>query len=148
MDISILAQIDTDSIMTQVNLFIQALAPDSLGDVLIYVVFFHALITTLILPDGNELAGNLLYLTIVLCVFTLTIGQEWVVDQRVEYAFPAFAAQVGMGVIPFIAAGASRKSPKGRKGAAALPLAALAGFIGIIYAIGFQLAPDVINAAF
>ncbi|MEO0598742.1 MAG: hypothetical protein AAF126_21715, partial [Chloroflexota bacterium] len=76
MDISILAQIDTDTIMTQFNLFLQTLRPDSLGDVLIYVVFFVCLITTFILPDGNEMAGNLLYLTLVLCIFNLTVGQE------------------------------------------------------------------------
>ncbi|MEL6309029.1 MAG: hypothetical protein AAFV98_01620 [Chloroflexota bacterium] len=146
MDISILAQIDTDTIMTQFNLFLQTLRPDSLGDVLIYVVFFVCLITTFILPDGNEMAGNLLYLTLVLCIFNLTVGQEWIDFAAYEYAFPAFAAQVGMAVIPFIAAGASRKSPKGRKGGAALPLAIVAGFVGIIFVIGFQLVRDVMNA--
>ena len=73
MDFSILAQIDTSQITQQVSDFVANLAPESLGDILVYMVFFIALITTFMLPDGNEMAGNLLYGTIVLALFNMEV---------------------------------------------------------------------------
>ena len=143
MDFSILAQIDTSQITQQVSVFFANLAPDSLGDILVYMVFFIALITTFMLPDGNEMAGNLLYGTIVLALFNITVGAEWYDDPDIVRAFPAFAARVCMFLLPFIAAGAARSKKK--KGKAALPLCIVAGVIGLIYAVGSFALPSIMN---
>ncbi|MEM9955112.1 MAG: hypothetical protein AAF846_26120 [Chloroflexota bacterium] len=130
--ISLLAQ--SNDVMAQVNDFFAALQPDGIGDILIYVVFFMALLTTFFLADGNNMAGNLLYVTMVLAIFNVTVGDVWYNDQDVTRAFPAFAARVLMFLLPLIAAGAARSKKK--KGKLALPLAAVTGIIGMLYAVG------------
>ncbi|MGB7338686.1 MAG: hypothetical protein WBC91_07335 [Phototrophicaceae bacterium] len=132
MDFSLLAQ--TDQVMEQVNAFFQTLRPDGIGDILIYLVFFMALLTTFLLADGNELAGNLLYATMVLAIFNLTVGESWYSRSDIVYAFPAFAARVAMFLLPLIAAGASRSKKK--KGKAALPLSIVTGVVGLLYTVG------------
>lgn len=132
MDFSLLAQ--SDQIMEQATAFFQTLRPDGIGDILIYLVFFIALLTTFFLADGNELAGNLLYATMVLAIFNLTVGEQWIGRSDITFAFPAFAAQVGMSLLPLVAAGAARTKKK--KGKAALPLSIVAGVIGILYTVG------------
>lgn len=130
--ISFLAQ--TDEIMTQVSAFFGALQPDGPGDILLYVIFFMALLTTFFLADGNELAGNLLYATMVLTIFNITVGEEWYDSSDINFAFPAFAARVVMFLLPLVAAGAARTKKK--KGKMALPLAGLTGLVGMLYSVG------------
>ena len=132
MDFALLAQ--TNQAMEQLGAFLQTMRPDTLGDILIYLVFFISLLTTFMLADGNNLAGNLLYATIVLALFNVTVGPQWYRNPDITYAFPAFVARVAMFLLPFIAAGAARSKKK--KGKAALPLAVLAGVIGLVYAVG------------
>lgn len=141
MDFTVLAQ--TDQVMEQVNVFLQTMRPDTLGDILVYLVFFIALITTFMLADGNDLAGNLLYATIVLALFNVTVGPEWYNDSDIVRAFPAFVARVAMFLLPFIAAGAARS--KKNKGKMALPLSILAGVIGLVYAIGAFALPSLMD---
>lgn len=142
MDFSLLAQ--SNQIMDQVGAFFQTMRPDTLGDILIYMVFLIALITTFLLADGNNMAGNLLYGTIVLALFNLTVGPEWYRSSDLyTKAFPAFVARVGMFLLPFIAAGAARS--RKNKGKAALPLAVVAGVIGLVYAIGAFALPELME---
>ncbi|MGJ3238450.1 MAG: hypothetical protein ACFE0Q_07070 [Anaerolineae bacterium] len=141
MDFSVLAQ--TNEVMQQFNAFLQTMTPTTLGDFLIYGVFLLALITTFVLADGNDLASNLLYATIVLAIFNLTVGQDWYNRANINYAFPAYAARVGMFLLPFIAAGAART--KKNKGKAALPLAIVTGIIGLLYSVGAFAVPSVMN---
>lgn len=132
MDFTLLAQ--TDQVMTQVNAFLDTMRPDTLGDILAYVVFSLALITTFTLADGNDMAGNLLYATIVLALFNVTVGADWFSHPDVAYAFPAYVARVTMFLLPFIAAGAARSKKK--QGKLALPLSVLTGIVGMVYAVG------------
>lgn len=145
MDLSILAQVDTDQIMQQVGLFFQTLRPETLGDILVYVVFVLCLITTFLLPDGNDMAGNILYAALILCLFNITVGEQWYNRADVVYAFPAFIARVATFLLPWIAAGAARKSPKERKGGAVIPLLVLAGLVGLIYTIGTFAVPEIMS---
>lgn len=143
----LLAQADgggaTSQAMEQVNAFIAAMRPETIGDILLYVVFLLALITTFTLTDGNDLAGNLLYGTMVLALFNVTVGVIWYEDPDPVYAFPAFITRVAMFLLPFIAAGAARS--RKNKGKAALPLAAVTGIIGLIYNIAAFALPDLVS---
>lgn len=130
--ISLLAQ--TDEIMTQVTAFFAALQPDGIGDIMIYLVFFLALLTTFFLADGNDMAGNLLYATMVLAIFNVTVGDEWYQMADITRAFPAYAARVLMFLFPLIAAGAARSKKK--KGKLAMPFSIVTGVIGMLYAVG------------
>lgn len=143
MDFSILAQTDMSQFTQQAGAFFATLRPESLADILVYLVFFIALITTFLLPDGNDMAGNLLYGTMILALFNITVGVEWYNDPDVVKALPSFVARVAMFLLPFIAAGAARSKKK--KGKAALPLAVVAGVIGLIYVIGTFALPEVMD---
>lgn len=137
---------DLSQVGELVGNFFAALQPDSIGDILIYVVFFLALITTFLLADGNDLAGNLLYATIVLALFNVTVGQQWYENPDIVRALPAFIARVAMFLLPFIAAGAARSRKK--KGKAALPLAVVTGVVGLVYAVGAFAVPEIMNSGF
>lgn len=143
MDFSILAQVDTSQLTEQAGAFFATLRPETLADILVYLVFFIALLTTFLLPDGNDMAGNLLYATMILALFNITVGVEWYEDTDIVRALTAFVARVSMFLLPFIAAGASRS--RKNKGKAALPLAIVAGVIGLIYTIGTFALPEVMN---
>ena len=143
MDFSILAQVDTSQITEQVGAFFATLRPETLADILVYIVFFLALLTTFLLPDGNDMAGNLLYGTMILALFNITVGVEWYNDSDIVRALPAFIARVCMFLLPFVAAGASRT--RKNKGKAALPLAIVAGVVGLIYTVGTFALPEVMD---
>lgn len=144
MDFSILAQVDTSQITEQAGAFFATLRPQSLADILVYMVFFLSLITTFLLPDGNDLAANLLYGTIILALFNITVGVEWYDDADLLRAFPAFAARICMFLLPFIAAGATRV--RKNKGKIAMPVCIVAGVIGLLYALGTFLAGPAMDA--
>jgi len=135
MDFSLLAQ--TNQFMDGVGAFFTTMRPDTIGDILLYVVFFLALITTFALADGNDMASYMLYGTMILALFNLTVGQEWANDQSggvYSKAFIVFGTQVALFLLPFIAAGSARSKKK--KGKAALPLSILAGVVGMIFVVG------------
>lgn len=138
MDFSLFAQ--TDQVMEQINNFLLVMRPDSLGDYLLYGVLILSLLTTFFLADGNDMASYLLYGTIILCLFNLTVGQQWApprcittaeVDDVYSRALFVFISQIGLFLLPFIAAGSTRS--KGKKGKAALPMAIVAGVVGVLY---------------
>lgn len=143
MDLSILAQVDTSQITEQAGAFFATLRPETLADILIYIVFFLALLTTFLLPDGNDMAGNLLYGTMILALFNITVGVEWYDSPDIVRAFPVFIARVCMFLLPFIAAGAARSKKK--KGKAALPLCIVAGVVGLLYTVGTFVLPEVMD---
>jgi hypothetical protein len=123
--------------------FVQAIKPDSFADILLYLIFFLAMITSATLPDDSAQASNLLYGTLFLAIFDLTVGQEWY-NLGIEKAFPAFLARVGLFLLPFIAAGSVRV--KGKKGRMGMPLAIVIGVIGLMYALGSFVVPDIMFA--
>lgn len=124
--------------------FLANLAPHTLGDVLIYLVFFISLITTFLLADGNNMAGNLLYATIVLAIFNLVVGSDWFYNSNdIVEAFSAYVALIAMFLLPLVAAGAAR-ARKG-KGKLAMPLAIVAGVIGMVHAVGAFAAADIMQ---
>lgn len=131
MDFSFLAQ--TNQVMEQVNDFLLVMRPDSIEDFLLYGVLIMALLTTFLLADGNDMASYLLYGTIILCLFNLTVGPQWANDTSGIYSrsFIVFISQIGLFLLPLIAAG-STKSKK-NKGKAALPMAVITGVIGLFY---------------
>ena len=133
---------DTSQIGEIVGGFLQTLRPDSVADIILYLIFFLALITTMLLPDDNAQASNLLYLTLLLAIFDLTVGQLWYNDPDIVRAFGAFIARVGLFLAPFIAAGSART--KGKKGRMGMPLSAVIGIIGLIYFLGAFLVPNII----
>lgn len=143
MDFSLLAQVDTSQITEQLGNFVVAMRPETLGDILLYLVFLLSLLTTFLLADGNNLAGNLLYGTMLLALFNVTVGQEWYENPDVVYAFPAFVTRVCMFLLPFVAAGASRA--KKNKGKAALPLGIVTGVVGLVYNVAAFVLPDLVN---
>jgi hypothetical protein len=122
------------------------LKPTSLGDIMVYGVFLFALIAAFMLPDGNGMPQNLLYGTIVIAIFDITIGQTWVQDPDIIRAFPAFMARIGLFLLPFIAAGATRI--RGKKGRLAPIMCGFAGIIGLLYVLLSFVASDVVAARF
>jgi hypothetical protein len=124
---------DTSQVVEAFNSFITVMKPTSIGDILAYGVFLFALLGVFMLPDGNGMAQNLLYVTILLAIFDVTIGQTLYYDPDPFKAFASFGARMGLFLLPWIAAGASRiKSKKGRM---APPIMILAGIIGLFYAV-------------
>lgn len=132
---------DTSQIGTMVGGFLQTLRPDSAADIMLYLIFFLALITTMLLPDDNAQATNLLYLTLLLAIFDLTVGQIWYKDPDITKAFPAFVVRVGLFLAPFIAAGSART--KGKKGRMGMPLSAVTGILGLLYFLAAFLVPTI-----
>lgn len=132
--------------MEQVNAFLEVLRPETLGDILVYLVFFTALIATFALADGNNKASYLLYGTIILALFNLTVAAQWSSDTSGIYsrALIVYATQIGMVILPFIAAGAARVKKK--KGGAAMPISLVAGVIAVVYVAGIFLVPTTVNA--
>ncbi len=135
MDFSLLAQ--SNQVMEQVGAFFATMRPETIGDILLYVVFFLVLITTFTLADGNDMASYLLYGTMILALFNLTVGQQWENDQSggvYSKAFIVFGSQVALFLLPWVAAGAARSKKK--KGKAAIPLSILAGVVGMVFVVG------------
>ena len=124
---------DTTPVVDAFNSFLQVMKPSSVGDMLAYGVFLFALIGVFMLPDGNGMSQNLLYATIIIAIFDVTVGQTMFYDPDPFKAFPAFAARTGLFLLPWIAAGASRI--KGKKGRMAPVFCILAGLIGLFYAV-------------
>jgi hypothetical protein len=115
------------------NLFVTTMKPTSIGDILAYGVFLFAVLGVIMLPDGNGMSQNLLYVTIILAIFDLTVGQTMYYEADYVRALSAFAARAGLFLLPFIAAGAARI--KGKKGKMAPVMCILAGVIGFFYAV-------------
>ena len=53
--------------------FLTTIRPDSVGDIMIYAVFFLTLVTSVLIPDGNDRATNLSYGVMLLCVADLLV---------------------------------------------------------------------------
>jgi hypothetical protein len=127
------------------GLFLSTMTPHSIGDIMAYGVALLALIATFSLADGNSLSQNLLYGTIILAIFDLTLGQSMYFESDYVRAFPAYIARIGLCLLPIIAAGAARK--KGKKGGSAWIFCVLAGGLGLFYAVlGFLAAQAGPNA--
>jgi hypothetical protein len=114
-------------------LFLNTMKPTSIGDFMAYGVALLALIGVFSLADGNMMSQNLLYGTIILAIFDLTLGQEMYFEGDYVKAFPAYIARIGLCLLPIIAAGAARK--KGKKGGSAWIFCVLAGALGLFYAV-------------
>lgn len=135
---------DTSQVGELVGGFLQTLRPDSLADIVCYIIFLLALITSMLLPDDNAQSTNLLYGTMLLAIFEITVGQTWAVRSApLEQAFPAYIGRVCLFLLPFIAAGSVRV--KGKKGRAGMPLAIVIGILGLLYFIGSFVAPQIMG---
>jgi hypothetical protein len=128
--------VDTTQITEAFGSFITVMKPQSLGDILAYGVFLFALLGVIMLPDGNGMSQNLLYVTIILAIFDVTVGQTMFFEQDYTRAFAAYTARIGLFLLPIIAAGAARI--KGKKGKLSPIMCILAGVVGFFYtALGF-----------
>lgn len=125
--------------------FLTTIRPDSIGDIIIYVIFFLTLITSVLIPDGNGRASNLCYGTMALCAADLLFGQRaFISGGNSELALLAYVAHVGMFILPAITAGSIRIRDK--KGRASIPLSALTALIGLVYLIASFANPAAIYA--
>jgi Na+/H+ antiporter NhaD/arsenite permease-like protein len=125
--------------------FLTTIRPDSIGDIMIYAVFFLTLLTSVMIPDGNDRATNLSYGVMVLCVADLLVLQQaFRSGGNSEMALLGYVAHVGMFILPAITAGSIRVREK--KGRASIPLAAVTALVGLIYLVASFANPGQIYA--
>ena len=115
------------------------LKPASLADVFIYVIFFSILGVLFTMPEKNETPMYLLFAMIFCCIVDLMrtrvveAGGRFPIPGADAKGFFTFMLHIAMAMLPFITAGMIRR--RGRKGAASIPLAILAGVVACLYAL-------------
>lgn len=128
--------------------FLTTMRPDSIGDIFVYAIFFLALITTFLVPDGNGRATNLMFATLFLCVVDLLIGQRaFLTGGASTEALMAYVAHIGMCLLPLISATSIRTRIKKGKAAMAMPMGVLTFVIGLLYLIASFAQPATLYAS-
>jgi hypothetical protein len=131
---------------------IDLLKPASLADVFIYAIFFSALGVLFTMPEKNEIPLYLLFGIIFACIIDLMRmrvadnGGRFPIPGSDAKGFFTFILHIAMAMMPFITAGMIRR--RGRKGAAAVPLAILCGLIACLYALFAFVSPGVYDKIF
>jgi hypothetical protein len=113
------------------------LIPDSLGDIMIYVIFFCCIIQLVVTPEKNDTPQYLLFAVMAMCAIDLlrnAAGASFPIDGFDNRGFGTFIMHIAMAIFPMVAGGMTRK--QGRKGGMALPMGVLTGIIAGVYAIG------------
>jgi hypothetical protein len=118
------------------------LRPDSIGDFIIYTIFFLSLVLLVVIPEKNETPLYIVFGIIFLCVVDLlrTQTNNFPIAGFDNKGFGTFLIHIAMGIAPFIVAGMVRKH--GRKGGSVIPIGLLMGFIGVLYALGSFFNPE------
>jgi hypothetical protein len=126
---------------------IDLLKPGSLADVFIYAIFFSALGVLFTMPEKNETPLYLVFAVIFFCIIDLmrmrvqANGGRFPIPGSDAKGFFTFILHIAMGMVPFITAGMIRR--RGRKGAASVPLAVIAGIVGSLYAMLAFVSPSI-----
>ncbi len=128
---------------------VAVLAPNSLADFFIYLIFILSIVASATIPEKNVQAPYLMYAVLLFCIIDLLRGdngQGMPVMGFDNTGFGTFLIHIGMFALPLIAAGLVRR--QGRKGGLAVPACLLAGLFGGIYAVMSFLAPEVLYGTF
>lgn len=123
------------------------LRPDSLGEIIIYVIFFMALLMLFFTPEKNEQANYLTFGIMFCALIDLARGRTGgpiPIEGFDDTGFGTMLIHIYMAIIPFIIAGLVRI--RGRKNRAVVPIALVLGVIGMLYAIGTFIAPGTFYA--
>lgn len=135
--------------MPDMSIILNALEPNSLGDIFIYSIFFLSLFSLFLLPDGNERSMYLLFGTMFLAVIDLFYGalqDQLPFDDQLTIDFIHFLVQLLMFILPALAAGLIRIRKK--KGGTARILGFVTVLIAVIYVVMNFMQPGVVNASF
>jgi len=113
---------------------LQNLKPNSVADILVYIIFVGSFITLFLLPDGNDRAQYLMLGTLLFCIFDLLLmQQQLIVGGASAGALAAFGVHVGMFVFPAISVGSIRKGK--RKPGPAIFMALITAVFGGLYGL-------------
>lgn len=113
------------------------LVPNSLADIMIYIIFFGCIIQLIATPEKNDTPQYLIFAVMAMCAIDLlreAAGSSFPIPGFDNKGFGTFIMHIAMALFPMVAGGMTRK--QGRKGGFALPMGVLVGIIGGIYAIG------------
>jgi hypothetical protein len=129
------------------DVILETLRPQSLADVFIYAIFFTVLGVLGAMPEKNETPMYILFGLILLCILDLmrTRVERFPIPGSDDKGFFTFIIHIAMAMFPFIVAGMIRR--RGKKGAAAVPLAILGGLLGSLYAAMSFIAPEALYGA-
>ena len=127
---------------------IDLLKPASLADVFIYAIFFATLGVLFTMPEKNEIPMYLLFAMIFFCIIDLMRMrvEKFPIPGSGEKGFFTFILHIAMAMTPYITAGMIRR--RGRKGAASIPLAILAGIVASLYALLAFISPTIYDKMF
>jgi hypothetical protein len=120
------------------------LRPETLGDLFIYIIFIGGLISTLFIPEKNNQPLYLMFAVMFFAVLDLIRGDGTTlpIEGFSDDGFATYLIHIGMGILPFVAAGMVRFPPGRKKSGITIPFLILIGFIGALYAVGTFAVPD------
>lgn len=121
--------------MDILNGILEAIRPETLGDIFIYTIFVLSVVNLILLPDGNDIPMYLIFTVLVLCVVDLLRNEANLPIQGTDdRGFFTFIIHIGMFLAPAFTAGAIRV--RNNKGGSARLVALLISLIGLLYLVG------------
>ena len=119
------------------------LRPDTLGAIILYILFFLSLALLFVIPEKNEMPQYLIFGLIFAVVVDFLRARDpggFPIPGSTHKGFFTFLLHIAIFVLPLVGGAMTRK--QGRKGGAALPVGIFTAFIAGAYAVIAFLSPN------
>lgn len=125
------------------DVFVRILAPNSVADIFIYVIFFLSLLMLALIPDKNQQPTALMTAVVFLAMIDKIrqATDQLPIEGLDNKGFATLLIHVMLFVFPWIAAALIRG--RGRKDKRGMPVGLLIGLIAALYAVGSFLSPEI-----